>query len=79
MATDKTLLMKGLRRLLITLLLLFAGPVFLYQAFKNEDHPLYIPVLIIGLLLAGGAIFMGFRGIRTLMRALFADAPAKGR
>lgn len=77
MATDKTLLMKGLRRLMLTLLLLFAGPVVLYQAFKNQDHPWYLPVLVVGGLLALGAIAMGFLGIRTLVRALFSgDKPS---
>lgn len=78
MPTDKALLVKGLRRLMLTLLLLFTGPILLYEAFKNEGHPFYIPVLVLGGLVSLGAIAMGFRGIRTLIRALFAPPPKNG-
>lgn len=71
MKTDKVLLIKGVRRLAYTLALMFAGPVVLYQAFKNQDHPWYIPVLVIGAVLALAAIAMGFYSIKTLVDALF--------
>ena len=71
MPTDKDKLIQGLKRLAYTVLLMFSGPVVLYQAFKNQEHPWYIPVLIFGILLAAGAIVMGFWGIRTLVNALF--------
>ena len=50
---------------------MFSGPVVLYQAFKNQDHPWYIPVLVVGGLLAIGAVGMGFYSIKTLVDALF--------
>lgn len=71
MPTDKTLLLKGVKRLAYTLALMFSGPVVLYQAFKNQDHPWYLPVLVVGGLLALGAIAMGFYSIKTLVDALF--------
>lgn len=69
--TDKELLGKGVQRMAISLIFMFIGPVIIHSAFKNQDHPLYIPILILGLLAAGFAIFMGFRGIKTLMDAFF--------
>ena len=77
MPTDKDKLILGVKRLAYTILLMFSGPVVLYQACKNQDHPWYIPVLIFGLLLALGAILMGFWGIRTLVNALFAKPKDK--
>ncbi len=71
MPTDKQLLAKGLRRLAITLLLMFTAPVVLYEAFKNQEHPFYYPVLIFGIVLALAAVSMGFYGIKTLVDALF--------
>lgn len=71
MRTDKTLLLKGVKFLAYTVLLMFSAPFAIYQAFKNEGHPLYIPVLIFGILLAIAAIGMGFYGIKTLVDALF--------
>ena len=75
MPTDKDMLIKGAKRLLFTVLLMFSGPTVLYQAFKNQEHPWFIPVLIFGCLLALGAIAMGFWGIRTLVNALFQEKP----
>ena len=69
--TDRDLLIKGVKRLAYTLALMFSGPIVLFQAFKNQDHPWYIPVLIIGGALALGAVGMGFYSIKTLVDALF--------
>ena len=67
---DTTLLRKGLRRLAWFISLAFIGPVVIYQAFKNQDHPFYIPVLTIGVLICVFCIGFGFLGIRTLTDAL---------
>ena len=72
MRTDKELLIKALRYLAYTVALMFTAPVVVYQAFKNEGHQWYWPVLIIGLLLAIAAISMGFYSIKLLMDAIFA-------
>jgi len=74
MRTDKQLLLKGIKYLMYTLGLMFLAPVVLYQAFKNQDHPFYIPVLIIGLLLAIAAVGMGFYSIKVFMNALFGNS-----
>ena len=71
MRTDKTLLAKGLKRIGYTIFLMFAAPITIYEAFKNEGHPLYWPVLITGILLGIGAIAMGFYSIKIIMDALF--------
>lgn len=71
MRTDKDLLVKGIKSFIFTALAMFIAPVILYQAFKNTDKPLFIPVLIIGLLSAGFAIYMGFRSINIVMNAVF--------
>ena len=69
--TDKDLLVKGIKSFLYTALTMFIAPVVLYQAFKNTDKPLFIPVLIVGLVLAGLAIYMGFRSVNIIMEAVF--------
>ena len=69
--TNKELLLKGVKYLAFTTALLFTAPVVLFQAFKNQDHPWYIPVLIIGGILAISAIVMGFYSIKTIIDALF--------
>lgn len=69
--TNKNLLGKGLKYLGGALPLAFLGPVILYSAFNNQDHPLYIPVLILGIIACIAAIFLIFKGIGTLMKSLF--------
>lgn len=69
--TNKTLLGKGMKFLAGSLPLMFLGPVILFSTFKNQDHPLYIPILILGLLVLAGALFLFFKGIKTVMNALF--------
>jgi len=41
------------------------------SAFKNEKHPLYIYVLVLGILLALAAMFLIFKGINTVLKSLF--------
>lgn len=69
--TNKEVLFKGLRYLASAMPLIFLGPSILYSAFNNREHPLYIAVLILGIIACGGAIFLIFKGINTLMKALF--------
>ncbi|GMN04872.1 hypothetical protein MTsPCn5_02600 [Croceitalea sp. MTPC5] len=71
MKTDKELLVKGLKSFGYTALTLFVAPIVIYQAFKNTDKPLFIPVLIVGILLAGLAIYLGFRSVNIVMDAVF--------
>ena len=69
--TDKNLLGKGLKFMAGALPLIIIGPVVLFSSFKNQDHPWLIPILIIGLLALFGAIFLLFKGIGIIMKALF--------
>lgn len=71
MHTDKKLLVKGLKFVFYTIALMFTAPLVLFQAFKNESHPWFWPVLIIGFILAILAIGLGFYSIKLIMDALF--------
>ena len=69
--TDKQKLLKGIQTLAMSLFFMFLGPGLIYQAFKNQGHPLWIPVLILGIAAGGAAIFFGFKGINQIMRSMF--------
>ncbi|SIQ57636.1 DUF6095 family protein [Maribacter ulvicola] len=71
--TDKDLLVKGLKRLGFTVVLMFTAPFILWQAFKNQEHSMFWPVCIVGLTLAFFAVFMGFKGIMTIMNSVFGE------
>ncbi|MFC4636529.1 DUF6095 family protein [Dokdonia ponticola] len=71
MSTNKETLLKGIKIMGGTLALLITAPLILNSSFKNQDHPLFIPVLGIGVICLIAAIYFGFKGIKTLMKALF--------
>ncbi|HYD91565.1 MAG TPA: DUF6095 family protein [Flavobacterium sp.] len=71
MATDKKILMKGIRYLSGALPLLFLGPVVIHSSFKNQSHPFFIPVLGFGILFCILAILLIFLGLRTIMKSMF--------
>ena len=71
MKTNKELLIKGVKYLAYTMVLMFTAPIVLFQAFKNTEHPFYIPVLVVGSILAIAAIVMGFYSIKVLMDGIF--------
>ncbi|MEO1033830.1 MAG: DUF6095 family protein [Bacteroidota bacterium] len=69
--TDKKLLGKGLKRMGICLVLMFAGPTLLHLALSNDDKPLYIPLLILAIILCIAAIAMLFIGLNTIADSIF--------
>ncbi|TVZ50876.1 DUF6095 family protein [Dokdonia sp. Hel_I_53] len=73
MHTNKEKLLKGIKFMGGTLLLLIAAPIILNSSFKNQDHPYFIPVVTIGIILLFAAIYLGFKGIKTLIGAIFND------
>lgn len=71
--TNKDTLGKGIKFVAGALPLIFLGPSIIFSAFNNQDKPLYWPVLILGILLCIGAGYLIFKGIKTIMRAMFDD------
>lgn len=71
--TDRDLLAKGLKKLAISLVLMFVGPTLFFIITTNKDKPFYIPLLIISILLCVGAVFMAFKGIQTVMTSVFGE------
>lgn len=69
--TDKNLLFKGLKFLAGALPLSFIGPVVLFSSFKNQDHALFLPILGFALAAMAAAVYLMFKGISTVMKALF--------
>ncbi len=71
MKRGQNLFFKSLKYFGFTMLLMFMAPFVVYQAFKNQEHPLYIPVLIMGLVMGISAISLGFYSIKLLMDFIF--------
>ena len=71
---NKEILKKGLQSMIISMLMMFAGPTLFYIATTNKEKPLYVPLLIISLIICAGAIIMAFRGLKIIMRSLFGSS-----
>ncbi|MDG5491670.1 DUF6095 family protein [Psychroserpens sp. SPM9] len=69
--TDKDVLVKGIKTMGLTLILMFLGPTLLYVGLSNPDKPLYIPILIVASILCILAIFFAFKGLKTIMDSMF--------
>lgn len=69
--TNKELLATGLKYLAGALPLVAIGPIVIFSAFNNREHPLYIPILSVGIIACIVAIFLMFKGIKLMMKALF--------
>jgi hypothetical protein len=71
MPINKLLLKKGMKYMLYALPLMFIGPSVIYNAFINKDNVWHYLVLAIGILLCLSAVFLMYRGIKTLTDAIF--------
>ena len=76
-STDKEILIKGLKQLGLSLLLMFLGPSFLYFILSNKDKTFYIILLTIAILICCLAIFFAFKGINTIIKSLFESDKTK--
>ncbi len=71
MSAKKEQLGKGIRLLFGSLPLMFIGPSVIYNAFMNKHTNWHYLVLAIGCILCILAVFLAFKGIKTLTDALF--------
>ncbi|MDR2221405.1 MAG: DUF6095 family protein [Flavobacteriaceae bacterium] len=69
--TDRKLLQKGVKFLMIALPLLFLGPIILNSSFKNQAHPFFYVICGFAITICLTAMFLLFRGIQTIMKSLF--------
>ncbi len=69
--TNKEILVQGLKKMAISVLCMFIGPLLLHIAFSNQEKPLYIPILIVGIFVCSAAIFIAFKGLKTIMNSMF--------
>ncbi|WP_370228091.1 DUF6095 family protein [Mesoflavibacter sp.] len=76
-STDKEILIKGLKQLGLSLLLMFIGPSFLYLILSNKDKQFYIVLLILGIIICSLAVYFAFKGINTILKSLFESNKTK--
>ena len=69
--TNKSILVKGIKIMGLNLITLFLGPILLHIGLSNPEKPLYIPLVIAGIVVCGAAIYLGFKGIKIIMDSIF--------
>lgn len=69
--TNKEVLAKGIKTLAGSLGAIVAGPVLVYNAFMNQEHPLFYLVLSIGIIIMILAIILLLIGINTILKSFF--------
>ena len=69
--TNKPLFVKGLKTMGVTLVTIFIGPVLLHIGLANDEKSLYIPLVIVGVLVSGLSIYLGFKGVRIILDSIF--------
>jgi len=68
---DQKLLAKGLKFMAITIPLLFLCPYLITLSFLNKDNFTFYIFFIIGIIVGGCAIFLFYKGIKTIMNSIF--------
>ena len=73
--TNKDILIKGIKKMGLSVICMFLGPILMYVAFSNPEKPLYIPLLILSFAICGLAIYLAFIGLKTIMDSMFYKTP----
>ncbi len=73
MSTNKQMLSKGVKYMAWALPLFFIGPSIIYNAFQNKQNNWHYLILIIGCIVSFFAIFLTFKGLKTILNSLFGN------
>ena len=57
--------------MLLSIILMFAGPTLFYIATTNKEKSLYIPLLIISIIICVTAVVIAFKGLQTILKSIF--------
>ncbi|MBD0833557.1 DUF6095 family protein [Aestuariibaculum sediminum] len=69
--TDKKRLFQGIKTLAFAVMSLFMGPILFTVAESDPDNKYHTPLLIIAILICVFAVFLVFKGIKTIMSSMF--------
>ncbi len=69
--TDKELLVKGIKMMLLTAVLMFLGPTLFYIGLNNKEKVLFIPLMIVATIVLILAVFLMYKGLKTIMNSMF--------
>ena len=68
---------KGFKNIFFSIFLMFIGPTLLFQSFKNQDHPWFVPVLFVSIIICILSFFFGIKGLKNIMNSIFKKRESK--
>ncbi len=69
--TDKQLLLKGIKYMAFTIPLIVLSAYLFTLSFLNLENFMFYVALPIAIMSMVGSIWLGFKGVRTIMNAVF--------
>ena len=69
--TDKEVLVKGIKIMLLTAILMFLGPTLFYIGMSNKEKALFIPIMIVASIALVLAVYFMYKGLKTIMSSMF--------
>lgn len=69
--TDKEVLVKGIKIMLLTAILMFLGPTLFYIGMSNKEKALFIPIMIVASIVLVLAVYFMYKGLKTIMSSMF--------
>ena len=61
---------KGFKQIILSFFFMFLGPTLMFQSLKNQEHPWFSIVFTISLIICFTAIYYGFKGLKSIMKAI---------
>lgn len=71
--TDKEVLVKGIKIMLLTAILMFLGPTLFYIGMSNKEKALFIPIMIVASIVLVLALYFMYKGLQTIMNSMFGN------
>ena len=62
---------KGFKQIILSFFFMFLGPTLMFQSLKNEEHPWFLIVFIVSIIICFTAIYQGFKTLKNIMKAIF--------
>ncbi len=73
MATNQSLITKGVKYMMIALPFMFIGPAVMYNAFSNKQTNWHYLVLAFGIGFCLSGMYFAFQGLNNIVKGLFND------
>ena len=61
----------GIKNIAQSIFFMFLGPTLMFQSLNNKEHPWFLFVFILSILVCLFAIYKGVKGLKNIMNSIF--------